>query len=175
LLQVAAFTLLLLHCHSYCCILTHVVVRLQVCAYHEWNLDGLVEMVWEYLDLVRWVVRPCLDILPSRVVVVCVSKYVLLTCKQASISITLHVKQETTSTGTSFFRKFPGAENHIPTRIALQKTSVCVCVWGGGGVKRCWKKGGGLGQVVEECLSSTRLHQFIRLGLHTACLIGQSG
>jgi ribosome-interacting GTPase 1 len=26
---------------------------LQVCAYHEWNLDGLVEMVWEYLDLVR--------------------------------------------------------------------------------------------------------------------------
>ncbi len=25
---------------------------LQVCAFHEWNLDGLVEMVWEYLDLV---------------------------------------------------------------------------------------------------------------------------
>jgi hypothetical protein len=25
---------------------------LQVCAYHEWNLDGLVEMCWEYLDLV---------------------------------------------------------------------------------------------------------------------------
>jgi hypothetical protein len=24
----------------------------QVCAYHEWNLDGLVEMCWEYLDLV---------------------------------------------------------------------------------------------------------------------------
>lgn len=30
------------------CLLPH-----QVCAYHEWNLDGLVEMVWEYLDLVR--------------------------------------------------------------------------------------------------------------------------
>ena len=24
-----------------------------ICAFHEWNLDGLVEMVWEYLDLVR--------------------------------------------------------------------------------------------------------------------------
>jgi len=35
----------------------------------------------------------------------------------------LHIKQETTSTGTSFFRKFPGAGNHIPIRIALQQTS----------------------------------------------------
>jgi len=32
---------------------------------------------------------------------VCVSKYALRTCKQASISIMLHIKQETTSTGTS--------------------------------------------------------------------------
>jgi hypothetical protein len=24
-----------------------------ICAFHEWNLDGLVEMIWEYLDLVR--------------------------------------------------------------------------------------------------------------------------
>jgi len=37
---------------------------------------------------------------------VCVSKYALRTCKQASISIMLHIKQET--------------------------TSMCVCVWGGG-------------------------------------------
>eukprot|EP00878_Enallax_costatus_P003091 GHUV01003290.1.p1 GENE.GHUV01003290.1~~GHUV01003290.1.p1 ORF type:complete len:370 (+),score=92.02 GHUV01003290.1:198-1307(+) len=29
-----------------------------VCAYHEWNLDGLVEMVWEYLDLVRVYTKP---------------------------------------------------------------------------------------------------------------------
>lgn len=25
-----------------------------ICAYHEWNLDGLVEMIWEYLDLVNY-------------------------------------------------------------------------------------------------------------------------
>jgi hypothetical protein len=24
-----------------------------ICAFHEWNLDGLVEMCWDYLDLVR--------------------------------------------------------------------------------------------------------------------------
>lgn len=29
-----------------------------VCAYHEWNLDGLVEMIWEYLDLVRIYTKP---------------------------------------------------------------------------------------------------------------------
>lgn len=30
----------------------------QICAYHEWNLDGLVELVWEYLDLVRVYTKP---------------------------------------------------------------------------------------------------------------------
>ncbi len=29
-----------------------------VCAYHEWNLDGLVEQVWEYLDLLRIYTKP---------------------------------------------------------------------------------------------------------------------
>eukprot|EP00891_Asterochloris_glomerata_P000250 jgi/Astpho2/250/Aster-02146 len=29
-----------------------------VCAYHNWNLDGLVEMCWEYLDLVRVYTKP---------------------------------------------------------------------------------------------------------------------
>ncbi|MEW5306315.1 MAG: hypothetical protein WDW38_007125 [Sanguina aurantia] len=29
-----------------------------VCAFHEWNLDGLVEMVWEYLDLQRIYTKP---------------------------------------------------------------------------------------------------------------------
>ncbi|KAL6766232.1 hypothetical protein ACKKBG_A35195 [Auxenochlorella protothecoides x Auxenochlorella symbiontica] len=29
-----------------------------VCAYHEWNLDGLVEMIWEYLDLLRIYTKP---------------------------------------------------------------------------------------------------------------------
>ncbi|KXZ57060.1 DRG1 protein [Gonium pectorale] len=29
-----------------------------VCAFHEWNLDGLVEMCWEYLDLVRVYTKP---------------------------------------------------------------------------------------------------------------------
>ena len=29
-----------------------------VCAYHEWNLDGLVEMAWEYLDLIRVYTKP---------------------------------------------------------------------------------------------------------------------
>jgi hypothetical protein len=29
-----------------------------VCAYLEWNLDGLVEMVWEYLDLIRVYTKP---------------------------------------------------------------------------------------------------------------------
>lgn len=29
-----------------------------MCAYHEWNLDGLVEMCWEYLDLVRVYTKP---------------------------------------------------------------------------------------------------------------------
>lgn len=24
-----------------------------ICAYLEWNLDGLVEMCWDYLDMVR--------------------------------------------------------------------------------------------------------------------------
>lgn len=29
-----------------------------ICAFLEWNLDGLVEMVWEYLDLVRVYTKP---------------------------------------------------------------------------------------------------------------------
>ena len=29
-----------------------------VCAYHNWNLDGLVEMTWEYLDLLRIYTKP---------------------------------------------------------------------------------------------------------------------
>jgi hypothetical protein len=29
-----------------------------ICAFHEWNLDGLVEMCWEYLDLVRVYTKP---------------------------------------------------------------------------------------------------------------------
>lgn len=29
-----------------------------VCAYHEWNLDGLIEMMWEYLDLKRIYTKP---------------------------------------------------------------------------------------------------------------------
>ncbi|GFR43129.1 hypothetical protein Agub_g4142 [Astrephomene gubernaculifera] len=29
-----------------------------ICAFHEWNLDGLVEMVWDYLDLVRVYTKP---------------------------------------------------------------------------------------------------------------------
>lgn len=31
---------------------------LQVCAFLEWNLDGLVEMIWEYLGLVRVYTKP---------------------------------------------------------------------------------------------------------------------
>ena len=29
-----------------------------VCAYHDWNLDGLVEMTWEYLALIRIYTKP---------------------------------------------------------------------------------------------------------------------
>ncbi|KAG1681605.1 hypothetical protein FOA52_014113 [Chlamydomonas sp. UWO 241] len=29
-----------------------------ICAFHEWNLDGLVEMCWDYLDLVRVYTKP---------------------------------------------------------------------------------------------------------------------
>ncbi len=29
-----------------------------VCAYHDWNLDGLVEMTWEYLNLIRVYTKP---------------------------------------------------------------------------------------------------------------------
>lgn len=29
-----------------------------VCAYLEWNLDGLVEMIWDYLDLIRIYTKP---------------------------------------------------------------------------------------------------------------------
>jgi hypothetical protein len=29
-----------------------------VCAYLEWNLDGLVEMIWDYLDLQRVYTKP---------------------------------------------------------------------------------------------------------------------
>ena len=29
-----------------------------VCAYHEWNLDGLVEMIWEYIDVLRIYTKP---------------------------------------------------------------------------------------------------------------------
>lgn len=45
--------------HCLCTFLLIIIIPayLQVCAYHEWNLDGLVEMVWEYLDLVRCVRR----------------------------------------------------------------------------------------------------------------------
>ena len=27
-----------------------------ICAYHEWNLDGVLEAVWDRLDLIRWAV-----------------------------------------------------------------------------------------------------------------------
>ena len=30
----------------------------QVCAYLDWNLDGLVEMIWEYLSLTRVYTKP---------------------------------------------------------------------------------------------------------------------
>lgn len=41
-----------------------------VCAYQEWNLDGLVEMIWDYLDLLRIYTKPKvslpqLDVLPN--------------------------------------------------------------------------------------------------------------
>lgn len=29
-----------------------------VCAYLEWNLDGLIDMIWEYLDLIRVYTKP---------------------------------------------------------------------------------------------------------------------
>lgn len=29
-----------------------------VCAYLEWNLDGLVDMIWDYLDLIRVYTKP---------------------------------------------------------------------------------------------------------------------
>ena len=29
-----------------------------VCAYLEWNLDGLVDMIWEYLELIRIYTKP---------------------------------------------------------------------------------------------------------------------
>ena len=29
-----------------------------VCAYQNWNLDGLVDMVWDYLDLLRIYTKP---------------------------------------------------------------------------------------------------------------------
>lgn len=29
-----------------------------ICAYHEWNLDGLVEMIWDYLELIRVYTKP---------------------------------------------------------------------------------------------------------------------
>jgi len=29
-----------------------------VCAYHEWNLDGLIQMIWEYLKLIRIYTKP---------------------------------------------------------------------------------------------------------------------
>ena len=29
-----------------------------VCAYLEWNLDSLVEMIWDYLNLVRIYTKP---------------------------------------------------------------------------------------------------------------------
>ena len=29
-----------------------------VCAYLEWNLDGLVDLIWEYLDLIRVYTKP---------------------------------------------------------------------------------------------------------------------
>ena len=29
-----------------------------VCAYHEWNLDGLVEMIWDYIDVLRIYTKP---------------------------------------------------------------------------------------------------------------------
>lgn len=41
-----------------------------VCAYQEWNLDGLVDMIWEYLDLIRVYTKPkppppCLHPIPT--------------------------------------------------------------------------------------------------------------
>ena len=29
-----------------------------VCAYHEWNLDGLVDMIWDYIDVLRIYTKP---------------------------------------------------------------------------------------------------------------------
>lgn len=35
-----------------------------VCAYHEWNLDGLVEMIWDYIDVLRIYTKPKVRIPP---------------------------------------------------------------------------------------------------------------
>ena len=37
-----------------------------VCAYHDWNLDGLVEMAWEYLDLLRIYTKPKVRYIAAR-------------------------------------------------------------------------------------------------------------
>lgn len=36
-----------------------------VCAYHEWNLDGLVEMIWDYIDVLRIYTKPKVSLAQS--------------------------------------------------------------------------------------------------------------
>ena len=34
-------------------IIAEVPHHVPICAHHEWNLDGLVEMMWRYMSLLR--------------------------------------------------------------------------------------------------------------------------
>jgi len=69
----------------------------------------------------------------------------------------LRIKQETTSIGTSFFRKFPESENvHTETTSVRENQflgsprNVCVCVCGGGGGGESMRGGcAGLGRGKE--------------------------
>ena len=42
-----------------------------VCAYQDWNLDGLVDMIWDYLKLLRIYTKPKVLLLSSACWGVC--------------------------------------------------------------------------------------------------------
>lgn len=35
-----------------------------ICAYHEWNLDGVLESVWDKLDLLRCAAAATMPLMP---------------------------------------------------------------------------------------------------------------
>ena len=76
-----------------------------VCAYQDWNLDGLVDMIWDYLKLLRIYTKPKVNLIfwlgtPSSLHEIATGfqrPEICQTASQGSLSMTSYAANVTTS------------------------------------------------------------------------------